>query len=171
VGKAGSRQNPSAEGELRDQGQPIWAAASAITSRSFPHDSGALKYSAPVTSVCGQPEDCEIDRPHLLAVADEVIELGSAASATGESRGGWAARVGGLNQGFNLLNLCPHGPSDRLILACVEPTLVISVAVPPRSTRTFSPAVRIDSGFRRHRCPTHRVTHDKHQPARRLLPG
>jgi hypothetical protein len=38
-------------------------------------------------------EDCEIDRPHLLAVADEVIELGSAASATGESRGGWAARV------------------------------------------------------------------------------
>ena len=72
---------------------------------------------------------------------ERVALLGNRTGAHPQRRSIWAARVGGLNQGSNLLNLCPHGPSDRLILACVEPTFVISVAVPPRSTRTFSPAV------------------------------
>jgi hypothetical protein len=62
-------------------------------------------------------------------------------SAHPRRRSIWTARVGRLNQGLNLPNLCPRGPTDRLVLACVEPPLVISVAVTPRSTRTSSPTV------------------------------
>jgi hypothetical protein len=51
------------------------------------------------------------------------------------------AWVGRLNQGSNLLNLCPHDPTDSFGLARVKPELEIAVAVAPRTARAISPAV------------------------------